>query len=95
MKATELFREKHKLPDGGIVEMIIWRLPRANSERPHGLKYRLFYGKDGQRLVGYDNEQGKADHKHILSQEYPYKFVSVQQLIADFLADVERVRGRN
>jgi hypothetical protein len=45
--------------------MVIWRLPSFDSERPHGLKYRLVYVKNGKRLVGCDNERGKGDHKHI------------------------------
>lgn len=95
MAAEELFREKHKLADGAIVEMVIWRLPQTDDERPHGLKYRLYYGKDGKRLVGYDNERGKGDHRHILGEEHSYTFTSVHQLITDFLADVECVRGGN
>ena len=49
-------------------------------------------GRAGERLVGYDNERGKGDHKHIAGREQRYRFVSVEQLVADFLADVERVR---
>ena len=46
-------------------------------------------GAQGQRIVSYDNERGKGDHKHILNKEEPYEFVSVQQLIIDFKADVK------
>jgi hypothetical protein len=92
MKATKLFHDKATLPDGAIVEMTIWQLATANPERPHGLKYSLYYGRAGERLVGYDNERGKGDHKHIAGREQRYRFVSVEQLVADFLADVERVR---
>jgi hypothetical protein len=54
------------------------------------LKYSLFYGRDGLRIVGYDNERGKGDHKHLGEMETRYRFVSVEKLVADFLADVER-----
>jgi hypothetical protein len=91
MKAVRIFFDKTVLPDGFIVEMVIWQLPTASLERPHGLKYRLFYGLDGQRIVGYDNERGKGDHKHILDVEKRYKFTSVEKLVSDFLADIERV----
>ena len=64
------------------------------SERPHGLKYSLFFGRDGRRIVAYDNERGKGDHKHIEGRESRYRFVSVEQLVADFLIDVERARKR-
>jgi sugar-specific transcriptional regulator TrmB len=42
--------------------------------------------------VGYDNERGKGDHRHIEGREMRYRFVSVEQLVADFLTDVERIR---
>ena len=70
--------------------MVIWRLPSVDSERPHGLKYRLVYVKDGTRLVGYDNERGKGDHKHIGEKEQVYAFQSVDQLLEDFWNDVQR-----
>jgi hypothetical protein len=68
-------------------------LPQITPERPHGLKYSLFYGRDGQRIVGYDNERGKGDHKHLRDTETRYQFVSVEQLVADFLADIEGVKN--
>ena len=52
MKAKRIFYDKAVLPDGAIVEMTIWQLPKPSSERPHGLKYSLFYGRDGLRIVG-------------------------------------------
>ena len=93
MKAQRIFHDKALLPDGSIVEMVIWQLPKSSSERPHGLKYRLYYGKDNERVVGYDNERGKGDHKHIYNTEKRYRFTSVEKLIADFLADIEKVKN--
>lgn len=71
--------------------MVIWQLPSADAERPHGLKYRLAYIVAGKRLVGYDNEKGKGDHKHFDNREIKYSFISVDQLISDFLTDVRSV----
>ena len=91
MKAARIFHDKAVLPDGSIVEMTIWQLAESSPERPHRRKkYSLFYGRDGLRIVGYDNERGKGDHKHLGAIEAPYKFVNVEKLVADFLADVER-----
>ena len=90
MKATRIFYDKAVLPDDAIVEMTIWQLPKPSSERTHGLKYSLFYGRDGVRIVGSDNERGKGDHKHLGEMETRYRFVSVEKLVAEFLADVER-----
>jgi hypothetical protein len=93
MKAARIFYDKALLPDGAVVEMTIWQLPRATLKRPHGLRYSLFYGYNGQRVVGYDNERGKGDHKHLDLLELRYKFVSVEKLITDFLQDVERMKN--
>ena len=91
-RATLIYEDKALYPDGAIMEMRIWRLPATDSERPHGLKYSLYFGRSGVRLVGYDNERGKGDHRHYGTVETAYTFINVEQLIADFLADVQRLR---
>jgi hypothetical protein len=68
---------------------------KAMTERQHALKYSLFYGRNGRRLAGYDSERGKGDHKHIGAVETSYKFVSIEQLMADFLANVERINNEH
>ena len=93
MTAVRIFYDKALFPDGAVVEMTIWQLPRTTLERPHGLKYSLFYGYDGQRIVGYDDERGKGDHRHLRDSEFRYKFESVDKMIADFLYDVERMKN--
>ena len=60
----------------------------------HRYKYSLYFGYPGERIVAYDNECGKGNHKHIRGAEYPYAFVSLAQLIDDFGDEVERVTGR-
>lgn len=69
------------------------KLPETDSERPHGLKYSLFYGFPGFRLIGYDNELGKGDHRHYGDTEEPYSFSSVEQLVTDFETDINRLRS--
>jgi hypothetical protein len=93
MKAEEILHIKERLQDGSVIEMVIWRLPEPNDLGGHRMKYRLYCGKAGERLVGYDNERGKGDHRHISGREVPYTFVSVRQLVPDFLADVRKARG--
>ncbi len=94
MEAVLLYRDKYVYRDGAIREMVIWRLAEPDSEHPHGLKYRLFYGYPGKCLVRYDNERGKGDHRHYHEQEEVYNWVSVKQLVADFRADIENLRGK-
>ena len=89
MKARLIYREKLIISEETICELIIWRLPQKTRDRPHGLKYRLHFGeKGGSCIVRYDNEDGKGDHRHYGIKEVPYLFVSIEQLIADFLKDV-------
>ena len=73
--------------------MVIWRLPNRDTERPHGFKYRLYYGYPRQCLVRFDNERGKGDHRHTGEQEALYSFISVEQLVQDFREDIKLLRG--
>jgi hypothetical protein len=94
MRATLIFRLKYELEDGAIVEMVIWRVPERVSGSLHSFKYRLHFGRGRERTVGYDNERGKGDHRHIRGREMPYRLESPEKLIADFLADVEEAQKR-
>lgn len=95
MQARLIYRAKELFPDGAIAEIVIWKLPAVDTERPHGLKYRLFYGKGRRRIVGYDNERGKGDHRHLHGTERPYQFTNVGRLLSDFWADVDRIRSES
>jgi hypothetical protein len=93
MKAQLIFKERRIFDDGSILEVVIWQVPTRLPPSDHTLKYRLFYGKGGVRLVGYDNERGKGDHRHYQDREESYLFVSVGKLLDDFEADVVAIRG--
>ena len=91
MKATLIFYRKNIEPNGDIVEMRIWKIP--NSKRlPSGLKYSLVYIREGQRIIGYDNAEGKGHHRHHRRKEFAYDFRDVDNLIKDFYEDVEKIR---
>jgi Family of unknown function (DUF6516) len=92
MKAELLLRSKDVLSDGAILEMVIWQLPEPTPGSAHRYKYRLFYGADGRRVVGFDNERGKGDHCHLDGKESSYHFTDVDRLIDDFLREVRRQR---
>ena len=93
-KAVSFYHAKRAYADDTIIEIRIWKLPRPNEERPHGYKYSLFFGRPGERLVGYDNERGKGDHKHIKGLQSPYEFVTIDKLLFDFRRDVALMRKR-
>jgi len=93
MKATNIIDLKEKYADGRIVQLVVWQLPEPILGSSHSFKYRLYCGRSGECLVRYDNERGKGDHKHMGDQELPYEFVSLEQLLADFMDDVEQFSG--
>ena len=94
MKATLITRFKDVTPDGGVIELVVWRVPQPVSPSEHGFKYRAAYAIDGVRVVGFDNERGKGDHCHLRGIERRYAFVSVEHLIDDFIAAVDAARSK-
>ena len=92
MRAELLMRERRVL-EVGFVEVIVWRLPQPLGGSTHGFKYRLAYVVEGECVLRYDNESGKGDHRHVGGKETTYVFMSVDQLLDDFLADVARWKG--
>ena len=88
--ATLIESQKFILDNGAVVQIRIWRLPKPTAERTHGLKYSLFYGRAGERIIGYDNEAGKGDHRHYRDHEEFYSFTTFETLLSDFWRDVRR-----
>lgn len=94
MKAELLQRDRLDFDDGTMLEMAIWRVPKPVQGSHHPYKYRLFFGYPGKRILGYDNERQKGDHRHLEGRERRYRFTNVETLVRDFLADVERWRTK-
>ncbi len=93
MTAQLITAIKNINPDGSILEIVIWKVPKPVPPTEHGYKYRAVYVVDGVRIVGFDNERGKGDHCHIDGKELPYAFIGVDQLLEDFIAAVETRRA--
>jgi hypothetical protein len=93
MAAQIITSIKNVNPDGSILEVVIWKVPKPVPPTEHGYKYRAVYVVDGVRIVGFDNERGKGDHCHIDGKELPYAFTGVDQLLEDFIAAVETRRA--
>ena len=91
MRAVKILHTKEVKGDE-IVEIKIWQVPKSKNT-PHGVKYSIAYVKRGKRLVGYDNAEGKGDHRHYRDKEEPYKFNSMQDLLRDFKRDLRELRG--
>lgn len=74
---------RRKLLDGSFIDFSIDKI-KPDEWRPHGYRYRLAWIWDDECLVLFDNHHGKSDHFHIGEFEFPYEFISINQLIEDF-----------
>ena len=83
-----IFHRKRIFDDGSISEIRLWQVPSPVRGSDHAFKYRLFYGRPGERWIGYDNEAGNGDHRHFGDEESDYAFTSPEQLMVNFLADI-------
>lgn len=90
-KAKLVVKDKIEFADGFMAEFVVWELPDKTPDRPHGYKYRLYYGDSkGNCLVRYDNEAGKGDHIHIGNKELSYQFIDIDTLFNDFERDIKQ-----
>lgn len=78
--------------DGNTVEIKIWQLPLSSAYKPHGYRYSLAYVVNDRRVIGYDNGEGKGDHRHYGDREEPYRFLNIDRLINDFYEDIRRYK---
>ncbi len=84
-----IYRFEQDYDDGAMVRMVIRDVPRPIPPSGHRFKYRLVYILHGRRIIGFDNERGKGDHRHDGDEESPYTFVDVPTLIQDFIQAVK------
>jgi hypothetical protein len=89
MKAELLLRERQAVGEDTFAELVIWRSPQPVQGSEHLLEYRLAFVVSGVCVLRYDNEAGKGDHRHIGTAETAYAFTTIEQLLADFWADVD------
>lgn len=90
MDAVLIFQLKKLVEDEFILEMVVWKVPESISGSDHLYKYRFFFGTHGRRIIGYDNERGKGDHRHHEGAESSYAFHGLRALRHDFEEDVEK-----
>lgn len=95
MKAVELINARIAYSELAFVELVLWRLPKPLRGSIHEYKYRLTYVVREERVLRYDNETGKGDHRHYGGKENTYLFTTPEQLIADFQNDIERWNNEN
>ena len=91
--AVLIYEDKRVLQGGYILQGRIWLVPEPVAGSSHRFKYSLFLGRPGERLVLYDNERGKGNHRHLRDREEPYTFRGVQVLLEDFRNHAMQVLG--
>ena len=93
MGAILLRREKYVDADGDLVELVLWQVPRS-AAYPDGIRYRLAFLLAGIKkpAVLYDNHYPKGHHRHRGASQIAYTFSTIDQLLMDFLADVQRAK---
>jgi hypothetical protein len=94
MKATLILKDRGQLSATLFYEATVWRVPNPVLPASHLFKYSLVLIENGIRVIGFDNERGKGDHLHKGGAEYPYPFVSIEQLVDDFFAEVNAWKER-
>jgi hypothetical protein len=90
MKAELIIRRRFEVTADSFAEMVVWQIPEPVPPSEHRFKYRLVLIHRGERVLGFDNERGKGDHRHEGAVETPYQFLCVDRLIADFLAAIDK-----
>lgn len=89
LQHDEIFDE-----EGWRMVVKIWKVPTSQTS-PEGVDYSLsLISPEGDRVVGYDNHWPKGHHRHVLGQEGAYAYRGIDHLIADFRADVFKVRRK-
>ena len=91
MKSELIKHAKVRKDNGNIVEVKMWQVT-PSADKPHGYKYSLVYIVKGKRVIGYDNAEGKGDHKHIRGRIETCNFISIRKLANDFYNDIERYK---
>ena len=89
--AELIFYYKDETPELDIIEKRVWKVKKS-KDFPNGIKYSLVYVHKGKRVLGYDNERSKRDHKHYFEKEEKYNFTDINKLSDDFEYDVKKLR---
>ncbi len=94
-KAEKILDVRNLFDDGSLIVIRVWRVATPVLPSDHRFKYSFYYGRPGERLVLFDNERGKGDHKHIREVESTYGFESIESLTWDFMAAVQAIRAED
>lgn len=92
-KATLIIERRIVFADRDFAEVVVWTVPKPVPPTDHGFKYRLVYVVRGRRVIGFDNERGRGDHRHDGDIVTTYRFQDIDQLLSDFADAIEQWRA--
>jgi len=95
MKAKLIIRRRVVFGDRDFASLVVWEVPSPVPPSEHRFKYSLVYIVSGRRIIGFDNERGKGDHRHDGELEADYEFRDIDQLLNDFAEAVELWRAEH
>ena len=90
MKAALVARTRIVCAENAFAELVLRKVPSPLAGSTHPFKYRLAYVVDGVRVVRYDNEVGKGDHRHSGNKASDDSFSTPDALLAAFERDIAR-----
>ncbi|HHT9135253.1 MAG TPA: toxin-antitoxin system TumE family protein [Candidatus Avalokitesvara rifleensis] len=91
MEARLIRHNKGYDVDGNLIEVKMWEV-KATPDKPHGYKYSLVYIVKSVRVIGYDNAEGRGDHRHYGDRTESYRFEGLEKLAEDFYSDIQKYR---
>lgn len=95
MNARLIIKRRIIFGDRDFAEVVVWEVPAPVPPSEHRFKYRLVYIVRGQRVIGFDNERGRGNHRHDGEVVTEYQFKDVDQLLNDFAEAVEQWRANH
>jgi len=90
-KAKALIDRRTKYPGNAAINIIVWSVPK-NKGFPEGIKYSYTLVIKGERVLGYDNSEGKGHHKHFFGREEKIHFTAGMELRKRFLKEADEIR---
>ncbi|NIC27743.1 toxin-antitoxin system TumE family protein [Serratia plymuthica] len=92
MPAILIMKRRIWLDRSSLLSLVVWDVPPSVRGSNHRYKYRLAYVVQDVCVLRYDNEAGKGDHKHLGAAEVPIEFIDINQLVDDFVTEVNQLR---
>lgn len=91
--APVVFQARDVIAGGKCLQEVRISTFSPGAEFPEGIRYSLCLIDlvSGEMVLLYDIHRGKPHHRHLRGGEVPYDFVDENQLLDDFLREVDLI----